>query len=78
MEFQGGHAGHQITWNVSALICQEVTDVRLDGPYGPEIELSPNIVTSDYASDDFFWCETCCDYVYPDDFLGTDDQWQLV
>jgi hypothetical protein len=74
----GEHADHRITWNITAQVEQEVIGVNLGGQFGPEIELSPKQTVLDYDSGDFFWCEDCNIGVYPEDFLGTDEQWQLV
>lgn len=78
----GPHKGHRITWNVECFSSQNITAIRKDREGNPLFVLAAK-KSIDGFGDDFFWCEDCEEYVYPDDFVDPDKfgegpyEWQL-
>lgn len=78
----GPHKDHKITWNADAIAAYRILAIRKDSAGNPFFVLGkkPGIT---YTNEDFFWCEDCEEYVYPDDFVDpakfgeSPYEWQL-
>ena len=64
----GDHKNHTLTWNVSCIAAYKINAIRKDREGNPLFTLAatPSI---DAMNEDFFWCEDCGDYAYPEDFV---------
>lgn len=79
----GPHKGHTLTWNVENISAYKITAVRKDREGNPLFTLSARPISHSNYGEDFFWCEDCEVYAYPEDFVDPDKfgegpyEWQL-